>query len=148
MRYWLYLAGKFVVATLAVYGLNYAVTHSFSVPKPTRFGADPSLFLHDMTFTFAVFGVGLAAAGIFSLVVWDQRRRCRTCLRRLIMPVRTGSWSNMLTIGRPTVEWICPYGHGTLRIDELQITGKDTPDWLRHDDNIWKELESYYEAPK
>jgi hypothetical protein len=30
----------------------------------------------------------------------------------------------------------------------LQITGRQTPDWQPHDDNIWKELESYYQARK
>ena len=47
--------------------------------------------------------------------IWDQRYRCRVCLRRLRMPVETGSWSRMLQFGRPRIEYICPYGHGTLR---------------------------------
>lgn len=128
LRYRLYLAGKVVVAAFSIYVLHYSASHAGSI--------------------FSVLGAWLAAAGILFLVIWDPRRRCRTCLRPLIMPLRTGSWGNMLTWGRPTVELICPYGHGTLRIDELQITGKDMPDWRRHDDNIWKELESYYEAPK
>jgi hypothetical protein len=148
MKYWLYLAGKLGVAAGVVFGLHFAVTHLFPPPPVTRFGRVPSLFLWDMAYTFSILGVWLVAAGLLSLVVWDQRRRCRICLRRLIMPVATGSWGNMLTIGRPRTEWICPFGHGTLRIDELQITGKETPDWEPHNDNIWKELESYYHARK
>ena len=96
-----------------------------------------------MLFTFATFGVWLVGAGLGWLVLWDQRRRCRTCLRRLIMPVATGSWGNMVIFGRRKTEIICPYGHGTLSIEELQITGRHLPDWQPHDDNIWKELESY-----
>ena len=57
------------------------------------------------------------------LIIWDQRYRCRVCLRRLRMPIETGSWSRMLQFGRPRIEYICPYGHGTLKEDELQISG-------------------------
>jgi hypothetical protein len=148
MKYWAYLAGKLSVVAAAVYGLQFAVTHAFPSPPTTRFGKVPSLFLYDMAYTFAVLGVWLVAAGLLSVTIRDQRRRCRTCLRRLVMPVSTGSWGNILTIGRPKIEWICPFGHGTLRIDELQITGKEMPDWEPHDDNIWKELESYYQTRK
>ena len=29
----------------------------------------------------------------------------------------------MLLFGRPQIEYICPYGHGTLREDDLHISG-------------------------
>ena len=62
-------------------------------------------------------------AGVLYLIIWDQRYRCRVCLRRLRMPIETGSWGRMLQFGRPRIEYICPYGHGTLKEDELQISG-------------------------
>jgi len=65
--------------------------------------------------------------------------RCRTCLRRLCMPIETGSWSYMLRLGRPQIEYICPYGHGKLNVEELQISGTVTPEWTEHGD-IWSEL--------
>jgi hypothetical protein len=74
------------------------------------------------------------------LVIWDQRYRCRVCLRKLRMPVETGSWSRMLQFGRPRIEYICPYGHGTLREEELQISGLQNPEWTPHSDDIWEEL--------
>ena len=43
------------------------------------------------------------------------------------MPIETGSWSRMLQFGRPRIEYICPYGHGTLSEDELQISGLGKP---------------------
>jgi hypothetical protein len=46
----------------------------------------------------------------------------------------------MLQVGRPHTEYICPYGHGTLKVPELQITGKEPIDWAEHQD-IWRELE-------
>jgi hypothetical protein len=100
-----------------------------------------------MLTTFAIFAVWLAGVGLVYVAIWDQRRRCRTCLRRLIMPVATGSWANMLTFGRPKTEWICPYGHGTLRISNLQITGSELPAWEPHQD-MWQELESYDHSSK
>jgi hypothetical protein len=143
MKYWGYFAGKLAAIVGVVCLLDLALAHFFPPPPVSRYQHDRSLFLQDMSYTFCVLGVWLIAVGLISLSVRDQRQRCRTCLRRLIMPVATGSWGNILTIGRPQTEWICPFGHGTLRIDELQITGKESPDWTRHDDDIWKELESY-----
>ena len=43
----------------------------------------------------------LLCAGALYLIVHDQRYRCRTCLRRLRMPIGTGSWGQMLQLGRP-----------------------------------------------
>lgn len=141
MRYWLFFLAKLAAVVVTVYVLLVAVETFFPQPLPSRFGPEP-LFLHDMPFTFVVLALWLLACGLFSLAVWDQRRRCRTCLRRLRMPIATGSWSNMLTFGRPRIEWICPYGHGTLRVPELQITGSELADWKPNRDDIWEELES------
>ncbi len=150
MKYWLYLAAKLLLGAGVVYGLQAALISFYPQPPPLlpQFGPAPPLFLHDMLFTFLMLGVWLIGAGVLFAIFWDQRRRCRTCLHRLIMPLRKGSWGNMVTWGRPQTEWICPFGHGTLSIEELQITGRQSPDWQPHDDDIWKELESYYQARK
>jgi len=81
----------------------------------------------------------LVSAGLLYLAILDQRHRCRVCLRRLRMPVETGSWSRMLLLGRPRIEYICPYGHGTLTEEELQISGLDNPEWTESGD-MWDEL--------
>ncbi len=150
MKFWLYMAAKFSVAAGIVYVMlaTLAAVYPLPEPLPARFGPPPPLFMHDMPFTFATLGIWLVGAGMVSLTLRDQRRRCRTCLRRLVMPVNSGSWGNMVIFGRPTTELICPFGHGTLSIDELQITGKQLPAWQPHSDNIWTELESYYHAQK
>jgi len=146
MKYWSYFAAKLLLAAGVIYGLLAAVAYIVPTPAPSRYGPEQP-FLHDFPTTFAVLGVWLIGAGLLYLAVWDQRRRCRTCLRKLIMPLATGSWSNMLTFGRPKTEWICPYGHGTLTISNLQITGSELPDWHPHHD-IWEELESYDHSNK
>ena len=150
MKYWLYLGAKLLLGASVMLALQSALIHIYPpAPKPLpRFGAAQPLFLHDMLFTFAVLFVWLIGAGLMYLTIWDQRHRCRTCLRRLIMPIQRGSWGNMVIFGRPQTEWICPFGHGTLSIDELQITGHQMPDWQPHDHNIWKELESFEQAQK
>ena len=150
MKYWLYLFAKLAVAIGVALLLQVilAGTYPTPAPLPKRFGPPPALFLHDMLFTFGTLFVWLTGTGLVYLALWDQRRRCRTCLRQLIMPLKTGSWGHMVLIGRPQTEMICPYGHGTLSIDELQITGRQQPDWRPHDENIWKELESYGQARK
>jgi hypothetical protein len=73
-------------------------------------------------------------------IVQDQKLRCRTCNRKLRMPIAVGSWASMLRFGRPHMEYICPFGHGTLKVPELQITGKEPVAWDEHED-MWRELE-------
>jgi len=153
MRYWSYLSAKMGAVAALAYGLLRLVDSQFPPTILLHFRRAPDavrvpIFMHDMGYTFSVFCIGLFAAGLMYVAIWDQRQRCRTCLRKLILPRLSGSWGNMLRIGRPKTEWICRFGHGTLHIDELQFTGKHTPDWERHDDNIWKELEFYDKAAK
>ncbi len=81
----------------------------------------------------------LIGVGIVYLCILDQRYRCRVCLRRLRMPIETGSWSKMLQFGRPHIEYICLYGHGKLNIPELHLTGMDSPAWTGNSD-YWAEL--------
>jgi hypothetical protein len=146
MKYWLYLVAKLLIVVGATFGLQAALGHFYPLPAPPHGQLEkvPALFTDNGPFTFfATLGVWVIGVGLFFLAIWDQKRRCRTCLRRLIMPMAKGSWANMVIFGRPKTEWICPFGHGTLSIEELQITGRHAPDWHPHDDNIWKELESY-----
>jgi hypothetical protein len=139
MRYWAYLAGKVVVAAAPLYGLLLLLGRAYPAPPKDAWHR-----LHQMGNDLAgvlwMLGWFLLCSVAFYFIVWDQRRRCRVCLRMLRMPIETGSRSYMLQLGRPTVESICPYGHGTLREDELQITGRDTPEWKPHSDDIWEEL--------
>jgi len=129
MRYWGYLFAKLAVAAGILLQLRKAIAWAFH----------PQRFAIDLGYTFALLLFTLFAWGVLWLIIWDQRYRCRTCLRHLRMPVNTGSWTHVLFIGTPRTEYICPYGHGTLKVAELQIAGRENPDWQPHD-NIWKEL--------
>jgi hypothetical protein len=109
-------------------------------PMPPKFHGYPLPRLsYDLPYTLLAGLWFLACCGLFYLCIWEQRYRCRVCLRRLRMPVETGSWSRMLFLGTPRIEYICPYGHGTLKLAELQISGLENPEW-NPNGGIWDEL--------
>ena len=138
MRYWAWFAAKLAVAMAGAGGLLKWVSRMFPADKDTLapLGNGVSYLLCDL----ALMLVFLLFAGALYLSVWDQRYRCRVCLRRLRMPITKGSWSRILLFGRPQIEYICPYGHGTLREDDLHISGISAAEWTPHSDDIWAEL--------
>ena len=137
MRYWAYLIAKLAVAAGIVFGFGLLADRLFPAPHSYDDGG-PFLSFQAVSYALARMALTLFAIGLLWLIIWDQRYRCRTCLRRLRMPVLRGSWTNVL-FGAPHTEYICTYGHGTLKVAELQITGRQNPDWEPHED-IWKEL--------
>jgi hypothetical protein len=138
MRYWAWFAAKLAVSLAGLRGMLALVARLFPPEKgplaPLNHGA--SFLLCDLAlfFCFMIF------AGTVYLNIRDQRYRCRVCLRRLRMPVETGSWSSILQFGRPRIEYICTYGHGTLREDEIHISGYSGAEWTANSDDIWSEL--------
>jgi len=145
MKYWAYLIAKLTVALGIMYVLRRILILAQPVPSPySYYRQDP--FAHDLTYTFLMLLYSLFGAGLIWLIVLDQRYRCRSCLRRLRMPIQTGSWTHVL-FGAPRTEYICLYGHGTLKIDDLQLTGRQGPDWEPHED-MWKELCSLEDSKK
>ena len=139
MKYWGLLAGKLAAAALLLAGLWRVLLLFRPVPERYFGRYTPEPFWFDLRWTFAVLVFGLLCVGAAAAIFIDQRYRCRTCARRLRMPVLTGSWSNMLLDGRPRTERICPYGHGSLKNEEVQIDGLQPPSWKRNGD-IWEEL--------
>jgi hypothetical protein len=136
MRYWAYLAAKLLATAVCLRYIWLGMT--WLLPRPHLYRNN---FLgYDLNWTLAAGLFFLISCGAVVACVLEQRYRCRVCLRRLRMPITTGSWGQMLQLGRPRVEYICPFGHGTLKVEELQISGIESPNWQRHDDDIWKEL--------
>lgn len=138
VRFWGYLALKLIlscaIAAVFLCEINYSWTPLRPYPEINWW-----LFFWDGLYTSLVGLWFLGLAGLLYLSVLDQRYRCRVCLRRLRMPIEKGSWSLMLQLGRPEVEYICPYGHGKLNVPELQISGMENPEWKEQGD-IWSEL--------
>ena len=139
MRYWAYFTAKLAAAVAVLYGLLVLLNWKWPPAQP-RFAYLPPRFGYDLGYTLAILVWFLLGTGALYIIIWDQRYRCRVCLRRLRMPVETGSWSRMLMLGRPRIEYICTYGHGTLKEEEFQISGSEGPEWTPHSEDFWEEL--------
>ena len=148
MRYWSYLVAKIVVATAVFIGVGEILNWLWpSEPGVIRDSLGHTHYTYvlprfgwDLGFTLAIFVLFLLWTLSLRWIWSDQRHRCRVCLRRLRMPVETGSWHRPLLFGRPRIEYICPYGHGTLKETELQISGTEDPEWTPHSGDIWEDL--------
>jgi hypothetical protein len=141
MRYWAYFAAKVAVAAASLYGL---LSWWSTLFPPTPRAELPLAALRNgnqaLLCNLGLMVWFLLCAGAVYLVIWDQRYRCRVCLRRLRMPIQTGSWGRMLQFGRPRIEYICTYGHGTLKEEGLQISGSANREWTPHSGDLWGEL--------
>ncbi|MEO8597455.1 MAG: hypothetical protein ABI759_29325 [Candidatus Solibacter sp.] len=138
MRYWAWFVAKLAVAVVWYLWTMRLVAGYF--PADTDELAPAREGLSFLLCDFALLLAFLIFAGAVYLALKDQRYRCRVCLRRLRMPIAKGSWSRMLLFGHPQIEYICPYGHGTLREDDLHLTGAASVQWTPHSDDIWAEL--------
>ena len=146
MKYWDYLLAKLFGAATFLWSVGLAI-RKFT-PRTGGFlrqRQDP--FVHDLTYTTLMMLYYQVSIGVLYLVIWDQRYRCRTCVRKLRMPVAAGSWPNMFLIGQPRMEYICTYGHGTLKMPEVDLTGPKSPDWQGNQD-MWKELASLEDSKR
>ena len=131
MKYWLFFSAKLALAAAVFAGIWMAM--ELLLPDPAMFNdVKMRRFGQDFTWTTAIFAYFLAAAGALYVIVLDQRYRCRTCLRKLRMPVNSGAWDQMLRIGTPQVEYICPFGHGTLNVKLVHFAGREGDDWREH----------------
>lgn len=139
MKYWGYLIAKLGAAGFLIFGLwQFAVS---TMPPPGTFMHQRvDRFGQDLRWTLIILVLWLLGVGLAYAIVLDQKNRCRICLRRLRMPVEKGSWSGFLLNGWPSTEYICPYGHGTLKVTEPVLGEEPQADWIAHGD-IWEELE-------
>jgi hypothetical protein len=145
MRYWGLLAAKF--AAIGIFMLSvYAVLKAFWPMSDTvsRYGLAP--FARDLGYTSVLMLLWLVGVGLAYLAILDQRYRCRTCLRRLRMPLTSGGWNGIL-LGPPRTDYICPFGHGTLRVPDLHISSGGDAEWDPIDD-MWRELEELHSSRK
>ena len=130
--YWSVLVLKAVAAFVVLGGAWYLGIRFLSGRFPLQ--GIPAL----LAWSGSIFGFLLCAFVSVYLSVADHRYRCRVCLRRLRMPVSDGSFGALL-LDRPGVEYICPFGHGKLRVPEGQLASHDVDNWTEYAD-FWQEL--------
>jgi hypothetical protein len=137
MKYWGFFVLKLLVTAIVGFVLWEAIHVIWPSSRLSYYGVPAPRFGHDLVYTLVLLLYNLVLQGLIWLSIWDQRYRCRICLRRLRMPVEQGSWSHMLLFGPPHTEYICTYGHGALDVPEIPVSGR--PVWKRNED-MWKEL--------
>ena len=140
VRYWAFLLGKLLLAGAIFAALIRTLNAFWAGPEhPVIRGHYTLGYDRYLVYLICLGVVWFVGIALFYLAILDQRYRCRVCLRRLRMPIETGSWSKMLQFGRPHIQYICTYGHGKLNIPELHLTGMDVREWTEHSD-YWAEL--------
>lgn len=140
MKYWAFLLAKLLTAGLALRFLWILIDRSLPEPDVFLYTRLPR-FPHDLPWTIALLLYSLLCLGVLALILWDQQRRCRACLRLLRMPVETGSWSRATLFAPPRTSRICPYGHGTLDQPDVHVSAQPPAEWHPHG-GIWEELEA------
>jgi len=68
----------------------------------------------------------------------DQRRRCRTCLKRLDVEIEVGTAATFL-LDLTGKELVCPGGHGALHVPLMEASCIDREQWTEMDES-WREL--------
>jgi hypothetical protein len=131
MKWWALVVAKIAFLALLHLGLiTWVVTY---YPRD-KMGTD-------LAFTFALMGINLFVYVVGYGFWFDQKYRCRTCLRRLRMPLETGYWSQATIFAPPRLEWICPYGHGTMSQEEILLSGGKPDKWKENDSDFWRAFE-------
>jgi len=126
----LFFAAKTMAALVAVLlaGLEFTAAASITVIGGTDLVTEPL-----STWLFL-----MASAAVLSWSIADQRRRCRTCLRRLGMATHVGC-SGSLLLNWAGTELVCIEGHGMLHVPEMESSWNEPERWTVLDDS-WRGL--------
>jgi hypothetical protein len=87
---------------------------------------------------FAIWVFLPLAVAALSWSVRDQQQRCRTCLRRLELPVEIGRTGSVLLNWAGT-EMVCSQGHGVLYLPDSPANSLDRDRWSNLDES-WSSL--------
>jgi hypothetical protein len=127
-RYWSFLAlkvvGVFVIAPLFWIEAGTA-TRSHITSEGWRISTGLAIAI----------GFVIAVGRAIIWCVADQRQRCPSCLRRLVLPVTVGSWASQFEPA--ATEMLCEDGHGALALSDGEANGEDR--WTELDES-WKAM--------
>ncbi|HXR96885.1 MAG TPA: hypothetical protein VN709_03485 [Terriglobales bacterium] len=138
MRYWGLLAAKLLTALILVLWF-WRVALWFVPAAPTGLLAGWPRFGSDLPYTLAAGVSVLVGFGLGWLCAADQVYRCRTCCRRLRMPVSEGTLSHVMLGRTPHTEYICTYGHGKLYVPEVHVSSSRAMRWTGYG-SLWENL--------
>ncbi|WP_031500282.1 hypothetical protein [Bryobacter aggregatus] len=131
MKWWSLLGAK--LAFLAAIHLLLIAWINWRIP-------DGVIGIH-LGYSFAVLAADMSVFVLGYFLWLDQKYRCRNCASRLRMPVAIGNWSGATIFSPPKMEWICPFGHGTMRHHEAPLSRNEPDQWQRNEGDFWKEFE-------
>lgn len=127
-RWWGFFAGKALLSLTIAFVLALAVTHYVSVlltgaVQPMSDIASMWVFL-------------LLASGALTWTIYDQRRRCRICLRRLGLSVHVGCPGYTLLDCWAATELVCAHGHGMLYMPDTDASWLEGDQWSNLDSSL------------
>jgi len=130
MRWWGFFLLKSAALIAAAYFGSWLVIHRLSV---ALIGSIDPMADEIAIWTF----LPLAVAAL-SWSILDQQKRCRICLRRLVMPIDIGRPGSVLLNWAGT-EMVCSEGHGTLYLPESESNSLERDRWNNLDQS-WESL--------
>ncbi len=136
-KYWALLLGKILVVGNLAWGLGWLVGRL--MPAPSHLLANWSRLGTDWPYTLGMALGGLAIYLLLRLALWDQKFRCRVCIRRLRLPQAEGIYSSVLLGGAPYCEYVCTWGHGKLYVPELHLASSGKAIWTGYE-SLWDNL--------
>ena len=130
LRWWAFFLAKSAALTGAAYFLAWIVVHQF---VSAMLGTIYPLADEVAVWTFLPLAVVVL---LWSMA--DQQKRCRTCLRRLVMPIDIGRPGSVL-LNFAGTEMVCSEGHGILYMPESDASSLERDRWSTLDDS-WSDL--------
>lgn len=136
-RYALFMALK-LLAGAGLMAALVLLINALSPPPPGLLHDWPRLGT-SWPYTLAIGLWVLGGYGLLRLSIWDQRFRCRTCLRRLRLPLTEGIYSSVWLGGAPYTEYVCTWGHGKFYIPDIHLASGRKAMWVAYE-SLWENL--------
>jgi hypothetical protein len=132
-RWWSFFTAKTSLLLMACFVVALELTHYGSVLLT---GA-----VQPMSNVVSMWVFLVLAIGALSWAVYDQRRRCRVCLRRLGLSVHVGCPGYTLLDCWAATELVCARGHGMLYMPDSEASWLEGDQWSNLDTSLSSESE-------
>jgi hypothetical protein len=122
----LFFCGKTVLLLIVILllGLEFTGASSITMTGGTDLSTEP----------FSTWMFMMACAGALTWSIYDQRRRCRVCFRRLGLAAHVGC-SGCLLLNWAGTELVCVDGHGMLHVPEMASCWHEPEQWTALDES-------------